>query len=175
MLGLPRKQLVRSVSKYAIVDVTIDFEEGTDIYWARQQVSERLAAVASELPAGVDGGLAPITTPLGEMVMFTIESDRLSLQGQAHAARLGPSGRRYETLPGVADVNALGGEVRAFEVIPDLAAMQVRGVSHADLERALRANNRNDGAGRLTEGEEKPARANRRRHPLAGRCPAGRS
>ena len=63
LLGIPRKRVVRSVSKYAIADVTLDFEEGTDIYWARQQVAERLGNVARDLPEGVVGGLAPITTP----------------------------------------------------------------------------------------------------------------
>ena len=75
MLGIPKKSLVRSVSKYAIADITLDFEEGTDIYWARQQVSERLAGVMPNLPSDASGGLAPITTPLGEMLMFTIEGD----------------------------------------------------------------------------------------------------
>lgn len=73
MLGIPRERLLRSTSKYALADVTLDFEEGTDVYWARQQVSERLNGVLGNLPPGVSGGLAPITTPLGEMFMFTIE------------------------------------------------------------------------------------------------------
>jgi len=88
MLGIPQKSLVRSVAKYAIADITLDFEEGTDIYWARQQVSERLAGVMQDLPDGASGGLAPITTPLGEMLMFTIEGD-LPLAEKAQSARLG--------------------------------------------------------------------------------------
>ena len=80
--------MLRSTSKYAIADITIDFEDGTDIYWARQQVGERLAGVVGNLPPGVSGGLAPITTPLGEMFMFTIEGDAVAGR-EAHPARLG--------------------------------------------------------------------------------------
>ena len=75
LLGIPHKRMLRSTAKYAIADITLDFDDGTDIYWARQQVAERLAGVLKDLPAGVAGGLAPITTPLGEMLMFTIEGD----------------------------------------------------------------------------------------------------
>jgi heavy metal efflux system protein len=153
MLGIPNKRIVRSTSKYAIADITIDFEDGTDIYWARQQVTERLNGVTRDLPAGVTGGLAPITTPLGEMLMFTIEGPGLSLAERRSILdwTLRPALR---TLPGVAEINALGGEVRAFEVIPDNGAMRVRGVTVADLHRALESNNRNDGAGRIQDGEE---------------------
>jgi len=152
MLGIPNQKILRSVSKYAIADITIDFHDGTDIYWARQQVSERLNAILGDLPAGVGGGLAPITTPLGEMFMFTIEGD-LSLMEKRSLLDwvIRPALR---TLPGVADVNALGGLARAFEVIPDNTALEARGVSLGMLQQALEANNRNDGAGRLTEGEE---------------------
>ncbi|MBL8534855.1 MAG: efflux RND transporter permease subunit [Betaproteobacteria bacterium] len=153
MLGIPRQRLLRSMSKYAIADVTIDFQEGTDIYWARQQVNERLAGVMSELPAGVSGGLAPITTPLGEMFMFTIEGGGLSLDERRTLLDwvIRP---RLRTVPGVADVNSLGGHVRAFEVVPDIAALAARGIPVSDLQHALESNNRNDGAGRLTESEE---------------------
>ena len=74
LLGIPNKKVLRSVTKYALADITLDFEEGTDIYWARNQVSERLSNILRDLPDGVSGGLAPITSPLGEMLMFTIES-----------------------------------------------------------------------------------------------------
>lgn len=152
MLGIPNQKNLRSTSKYAIADVTIDFHDGTDIYWARQQVSERLNNVLKDLPPGVSGGLAPITTPLGEMFMFTIEGN-LSLMEKRSLLDwvIRPALR---TLPGVADVNALGGLVRSFEVIPDNTAMQARGVSMGMLQQALEMNNRNDGAGRLREGEE---------------------
>src|SRR5215216_7589858 len=79
MLGIPRTRILRSVTKYGLVDVTIDFEDGTDIYWARQQVNERLSGLTESLPAGITGGMAPITTPLGEMFMFTVEGEGFSL------------------------------------------------------------------------------------------------
>ena len=80
MLGIPKQRILRSVSKYAIADITIDFVDGTDIYWARQQVAERLNGVLRDLPSGTSGGLAPITTPLGEMFMFTVDGDDYSLE-----------------------------------------------------------------------------------------------
>ncbi|CAG0944050.1 MAG: Cobalt-zinc-cadmium resistance protein CzcA [Rhodocyclaceae bacterium] len=153
MLGIPNKKILRSVSKYAIADITIDFEDGTDIYWARSQVTERLNGILRDLPAGADGGLAPITTPLGEMFMFTIDGGDLTLEERRGLLDwvIRPALR---TLPGVADVNALGGEARSFEVVPDIAALAARGVTLGALQQALEANNRNDGAGRLSEGEE---------------------
>lgn len=152
MLGIPKQRSLRAVAKYAIADITLDFEDGSDIYWARQQVSERLASVMKDFPTEVSGGLAPITTPLGEMLMFTIEGD-LSLAEKRSLLDwvIRP---QLRTLPGVADVNALGGQVRSFEVVPNLLALKARGLTLVDLRRALEANNRNDGAGRLTEGEE---------------------
>ena len=152
MLGIPKQRSLRAVAKYAIADITLDFEDGADIYWARQQVSERLASAMKDFPAEVSGGLAPITTPLGEMLMFTIEGDlplaeKRSLLDWVIRPQL-------RTLPGVADVNALGGQVRTFEVVPNLLALKARGLTLADLRRAIEANNRNDGAGRLVEGEE---------------------
>ncbi|MFO1205277.1 MAG: CusA/CzcA family heavy metal efflux RND transporter [Burkholderiales bacterium] len=153
MLGIPHKRILRSVSKYAIADVTIDFDDGTDIYWARQQVNERLNNALPLLPATVSGGLAPITTPLGEMFMFTIEGGELSVAERRTLLDwvVRPALR---TLPGVADVNSLGGAVRAFEIMPDNAALQGRGIRVSDLQHALEANNRNDGAGRLRDAEE---------------------
>ena len=153
MLGIPNKRILRSSSKYAIADITIDFEDSTDIYWARQQVTERLNKVIRDLPETVSGGLAPITTPLGEMFMFTIEGGDLSLAERRTLLDwvIRPALR---TLPGVADVNSLGGIVRAFEIVPDNAALQGRGIRVSDLQQALEANNRNDGAGRLRDGEE---------------------
>ena len=152
LLGIPHKRMLRSTAKYAIADITLDFDDGTDIYWARQQVAERLAGVLKDLPAGVAGGLAPITTPLGEMLMFTIEGD-IPLEEKRTLLdwTIRP---QLQTLPGVADVNSLGGLVRTFEVTPILVALKARGLQIADLARAIEANNRNDGAGRLTEGEE---------------------
>ncbi|MDP3513188.1 MAG: CusA/CzcA family heavy metal efflux RND transporter [Sulfuritalea sp.] len=153
MLGIPKTKILRSVTKYGLVDVTIDFEDGADIYWARQQVSERLGGLTESLPAGITGGMAPITTPLGEMFMFTVESKGMSLAERRSLLDwvIRPALR---TVPGVADVNALGGVVRAFEVVPDYLKMAASGVTVSQLKEAIDANNRNDGAGRLGEGDE---------------------
>jgi cobalt-zinc-cadmium resistance protein CzcA len=153
MLGIPRQRMLRSVSKYGIVDVTIDFDDGTDIYWARQQVAERLSGIAGDLPGGISGGMAPITTPLGEMFMFTVEGEGLSLEERRSLLDwvIRPALR---SVVGVADVNALGGKVRSFEVLPDPVKLSAVGLSTAQIKAAIEANNRNDGAGRLGEGDE---------------------
>lgn len=152
LLGIPQQAMLRSQSKYAIADITLNFNEGTDMYWARQQATERLAAVLKDLPSSVSGGLAPITTPLGDVFMFTIEGP-LSLMEKRTLLEwtIRP---QLRNIPGVADVNSLGGEVKSFEVIPDPAALAARKVSIDQLQRALEANNRSDGAGRLSSGEE---------------------
>ncbi|MGD8588420.1 MAG: CusA/CzcA family heavy metal efflux RND transporter [Chromatiales bacterium] len=153
MLGIPRMSMLRSVAKYALTDITVDFQEGTDIYWARQQVAERLNAIWGDLPEGVSGGIAPMTTPLGEMFMFTVEGGELSLTERRDLLDwvIRPALR---TVPGVADVNSLGGLARTFEVIPDNARLTARGITLQQVQEALQLNNRNDGAGRLNDGEE---------------------
>ncbi len=153
LLGLPHQTMLRSVAKYALTDITIDFADGTDIYWARQQVAERLNGIWGDLPKGVSGGVAPMTTPLGEMFMFTIEGGNLSTMERRDLLDwvIRPALR---SVPGVADVNALGGKVRTFEVVPDNARMSSRGISLEQLQMALERNNANDGAGRLADGEE---------------------
>ncbi len=153
MLGIPNQTMLRAVAKYALTDITVDFADGTDIYWARQQVSERLNAIWGNLPPDISGGIAPMTTPLGEMFMFTVESPTLSLEERRSLLDwvIRPALR---TVPGVADVNSLGGMVRSFEVIPDIAHMYARGITLGELQTALELNNRNDGAGRLGDGEE---------------------
>jgi cobalt-zinc-cadmium resistance protein CzcA len=152
LLGIPNQTMLRSVTKYALTDITLDFAEGTDIYWARQQVADRLSNVADSLPDGIDGGIAPLTTPLGEMFMFTVEGPQsLSERRSLLEWQIRPALR---TVAGVADVNVLGGYVRSFEVVPDPVRMAARGVDTVALERVIGANNRNDGAGRINEGEE---------------------
>ncbi|MDO8207283.1 MAG: CusA/CzcA family heavy metal efflux RND transporter [Gallionella sp.] len=153
MLGIPNQRIMRSISKYAIADITIDFVDGTDIYWARQQVAERLNNAQRDLPPAASGGLAPITTPLGEMFMFTVEGDNVSLEERRTILDwvIRPALR---TLPGVADVNSLGGLARSFEVVPDHNALASHGISFAMLQQAVQTNNRNDGAGRINDGDE---------------------
>lgn len=152
LLGIPEQTVLRSVAKYAIADITIDFEDSTDIYWARQQVAERLNAAMGDLPPTVAGGLAPISTPLSEMFMFTLEGPQsLAEKRRVLDWTIRPALR---TVPGVADVNALGGYVETFEVAPRVNALAAAGLSTTDLAAAIQASNRNDGAGRLASGEE---------------------
>jgi cobalt-zinc-cadmium resistance protein CzcA len=152
LLGIPDQVMLRSVAKYALTDITVDFAEGTDIYWARQQVAERISGVWESLPADIEGGMAPLTTPLGEMFMFTVEGPQSLTERRALLDWVIRPALR--TVPGVADVNSLGGFVRSFEVMPDGLRMSARGIDPLMLEHALQTNNRNDGAGRMSEGEE---------------------
>jgi cobalt-zinc-cadmium resistance protein CzcA len=152
MLGIPNQAILRSTAKYAIADITIDFIDGTDIYWARQQVSERLTGVLADMPASVSGGMAPISTPLSEIFMFTIEGPLSLAEKRTLLDWTIRPGLR--TVPGVADVNALGGHVATFEVRPDPVALAHAGLSIADIRNAIESGNRNDGAGRLANAEE---------------------
>jgi len=151
--GIPSLVRMRSTTRYSVALLTFEFAEGTDIYWARAQVNERLSQVLDQLPAGASGGLAPIVTPLGEMLMFTIVGGNLTPTEQRSLLdfTIRPALRG---LRGVADVNVLGGFVRTFEVAPSPSAMAARGVTVAMLESALSNNNKNDGAGRVRDGEE---------------------
>lgn len=153
MQGLPKQTVLRSITKYALSIVKIDFEDGTDIYWARNQVNERLNQVWNDLPKGVDGGLAPITTPLGEMYMYRIEGDGYS-NSELRAIQDWVIRPRLRTVKGVADVNSLGGKVRAFEVNPNPKALVRYGLSLDDIQMALEKNNRNAGGDRIERGSK---------------------
>jgi cobalt-zinc-cadmium resistance protein CzcA len=153
LLGIPYQSVLRSISKYALSSITLDFEEGTDIYWARQQVAERIGNVWENLPGDISGGLAPMSTPLGDMFMFTVDSDTLSLDEERFLLdwTIRPALR---TVSGVADVNALGGYVKTYEVSPIRENLVSLGVDNDAIVEALRENNSNDGAGRINQGEE---------------------
>ncbi|MDA3876231.1 MAG: CusA/CzcA family heavy metal efflux RND transporter [Halothiobacillus sp.] len=153
LLGIPKLSMMRSTVKYGISITTLDFDEGTDIYWARQQVNEILSSARGDFPPGVTGGIAPITTPLGEVFMFTLESPTLTLMQRRHLLDwvISPALRGVK---GVAGINALGGYVRSFEVIPNPTALAAHHLSTEDLLHVIQANNRNDGAGRLNVGDE---------------------
>jgi len=153
MQSIPNQTIVRSLSKYGLCDITIDFEEGVDIYWARQQVAQRLSEVMDELPASVAGGLAPITTPLGEVLMFTIESDTLDLM-QKRTLLDWVINKRIRAIDGVADTNALGGYVKTYEIVPNFTKMQRYKIDMEMLKETLSQNNQNDGVGRLSLGEQ---------------------
>lgn len=153
LLGIPNQAMLRSISKYALSSITLDFDDGTDIYWARQQVTERVNSVWANLPSGISGGLAPMSTPLGDMFMFTIDSDSLTLEEKRFLLdwTIRPALR---TVPGVADMNSLGGFVRTYEVQPNRNSMAALSVNTLDIIDALEMNNKNDGAGRIDQGEE---------------------
>ncbi|MCP5145082.1 MAG: efflux RND transporter permease subunit [Gammaproteobacteria bacterium] len=152
LLGIPRQVMLRSTTKYALTDITLDFEEGTDIFWARQQVAERLNGIWDNLPDDIQGGIAPMTTPLGDMFMFTVDGPLPLMERRTLLEWVIRPALR--TVPGVADVNVLGGFARSFEVVPDPVRLAAVGLDTLQLSAAIEANNRNDGAGRLNEGEE---------------------
>jgi cobalt-zinc-cadmium resistance protein CzcA len=153
LLGIPRQEMLRSTTKYAITDITLDFVDGTDIYWARQQVAERLSGIRDSLPEGLSGGIAPMSTPLSEMFMFTLENPRLSLTERREILDwdIRPALR---TVPGVADVNVLGGYAKTFQITPNTAQMAALGIKLEDLQELLRVNNLNGGAGRILQGND---------------------
>jgi cobalt-zinc-cadmium resistance protein CzcA len=155
MAGLPRLDYTRSISRYGLSQVTVVFEDGTDIYFARQRVAERLQEARSLLPPGVEPELGPIATGLGEIFMFV-----LSVAPGAHRA----DGTQYDTtdlhtvmdwvvrpqlarVPGVTEVNMLGGHERQYVVAPRPAALLAFELTLSDLAGALERNNVNVGAG----------------------------
>jgi len=153
MLGIPGQSMMRSTTKYGFCDVTLNFEEGVDIYWARQQVTERLSNIKEALPSNIAGGLAPISSPVSDVLMFTIESDTLSLTEKRTLLDwiISP---KIRSIAGVAEVNALGGKVKTYEVVPNLDKMQSLGITLNTVIDALESNNKNNGVGRVTQGVE---------------------
>ncbi len=147
LLGLKGQKSLRSVSKYSISDITIDFDDSVDIYLARNIVNERLSNVMKDLPVGVEGGMAPIVTPLSDIFMFTIDGNITEIEKrQLLDFVIRP---QLRMISGVADVNSIGGFSRAFVIVPDFNDMARLGVSISDLEAAVRVNLRNSGAGRV--------------------------
>ncbi len=153
MQGIPKQQIMRSTTKYALSIVTMDFEDDTDIYWARQQVTERLNQIWNDLPSGVEGGLAPITTPLGEIYMYQVKGDKYDNKELRRIQDwiIRPALR---TVQGVADVNSLGGEVQAYEVVVKPELLVEHGLSIDEVEQVLQQNNRNAGGDRINKDDE---------------------
>ncbi|MBN2717927.1 MAG: efflux RND transporter permease subunit [Deltaproteobacteria bacterium] len=151
--GIPRQTILRSVTKYALSVITIDFEENVDIYWARQQVSERIGQVLASLPDGVEGGLAPITTPLSDVYMFTLEGETYSNRELREILdwQIRP---RLLSVKGVADVNSLGGEVKSFQVELKPDALLAYGLAVSDVTAAVKNNNDNAGGDRFVQNDE---------------------
>ncbi len=147
LLGLKGQKSLRSVSKYSISDITIDFDDSVDIYLARNIVNERLSSVMKDLPVGVEGGMAPIVTPLSDIFMFTIDGNITEIEKrQLLDFVIRP---QLRMISGVADVNSIGGFSKSFVIVPDFNDMARLGVSISDLESAVRVNLRNSGAGRV--------------------------
>ncbi|WQW58795.1 CusA/CzcA family heavy metal efflux RND transporter [Helicobacter pylori] len=147
LLGLKGQKSLRSISKYSISDITIDFDDSVDIYLARNIVNERLSSVMKDLPVGVEGGMAPIVTPLSDIFMFTIDGNITEIEKrQLLDFVIRP---QLRMISGVADVNSIGGFSKSFVIVPDFNDMARLGVSISDLESAVRVNLRNSGAGRV--------------------------
>ena len=153
MQGVPGQTVLRSTTKYALSVIVVDFEDDMDIYLARNLVTERLNQVWDSLPAGIEGGLAPITTPLGEIFMYRIKGEAYSNQELRSLQDwvIRPHLRKVE---GVADVNSLGGEVRNYEVVIKPKALIKHGISIDEIEHALMESNRNAGGDRINQNDE---------------------
>ncbi|WP_447954235.1 efflux RND transporter permease subunit [Sphingopyxis chilensis] len=153
--GIPNLNYTRSISRYGLSQVTVVFEDGTDIYFARQQVNERLQAARGQLPPGMEPEMGPISTGLGEIFMFSVE---------AKPGARKPDGTPYtaedlrtlsdwvirpqmRTIPGVAEINTIGGYTRQYHVTPNPASLAALNLSLNDVVTALESNNANRGAG----------------------------
>jgi cobalt-zinc-cadmium resistance protein CzcA len=162
MAGLPALSYTRSLSRYALSQVTVVFEEGTDIYFARQLVSERIQEVKGKLPPGVEPAMGPIATGLGEIYMYTVE---------AVEGAVTEDGRPYtpvelrtiqdwvivpqlRTVPGVTEVNSTGGFVKEYKVAPNPSRLIAYGLGFSDVVEALELNNANVGAGYIERNGE---------------------
>ncbi len=153
MMGLPRTEGVRSISKAGISVVTVSFGDDVDMYFARAQVTQRMQDATSSLPPGYTPTLGPPATPMGEIFQYLVESNQLSLMELKNIQEytIKPMLR---TIPGVADVNSWGGMVQQFHVLADPSRLAGYGLTLHDLEAALAANNGNFGAGYVeTQGE----------------------
>ncbi len=162
LAGLPGLDYTRSISRYGLSQVTVVFEDGTDIFFARQQVAERLQQARAQLPDGLEPSLGPIATGMGEIFMYTVDA--------APGARK-PDGRAYtptdlrtlqdwvirpqlRNVPGVTEVNTIGGYARQIHVTPDPVKLRALGFTLQDVVDALASNNRNVGAGYIERNGE---------------------
>ena len=151
--GISGQTVLRSVTKYALSVITIDFTDETDTYWARQQVTERISQVLAGLPEGTEGGLAPITVPLSDVYMFLVEGEGYSNM-ELRSILDWIIRPRLLSVDGVADVNALGGEVKSFQVIPSPEKLKAYDLSIGDVSEAIGQNNRNAGGDRFNRNDE---------------------
>ena len=157
MAGLPKLTATRSLSRYGLSQVTAVFEDGTDIYFARAQVAERINALQSQLPAGLTPELGPVATGLGEIFMFTVDAVPGAIKPDG--TPITPADLRAEhdwvirpqllRVPGVVEVNPIGGYRKETLIAPDPAKLLAYGLTISDLQRAVAGNNGNRGAGYL--------------------------
>jgi heavy metal efflux system protein len=162
MAGLPKLDYTRSISRYGLSQVTVVFHDGTDIYFARQLVNERIQQVRDQLPSGVEVAMGPISTGLGEIYVYSVEAKpgALSASGNAYT----PTELRtvqdwiirpqLRTVPGVVEVNSIGGFARQFHVLPIPARLMAYRLGFRDIMTALAANNANVGAGYIERNGE---------------------
>ncbi len=159
MSGLPKLDYTRSLSRYGLSQVTVVFKDGTNIYFARQLITERLQSIKSQLPDGIEPQLGPISTGLGEIFMYTVTAkpDAINEKGKPYTPMqlrtiqdwiIRP---QLRNLPGVAEVNAIGGYEKQYQVTPDLKKLIQYGVTLHDIEQALEKNNDNMGAGYIEQ------------------------
>jgi heavy metal efflux system protein len=140
LMGLPGVTGVRSVSKSALSLITVPFPDGTDIYFARTLVQQRLAEAKGMLPAGVEPQMGPVSTPMGELYQYTVTSDSMSIAElkALHDFTIRP---RLRTVPGVSDVNSWGGQIEQLQVEVDPAKLAARNLTLSDVHHALANNN----------------------------------
>jgi cobalt-zinc-cadmium resistance protein CzcA len=162
MGGLPHLDSTRSQSRYGLSQVTIIFKDGTDIYFARQLVNERIQQVKDQLPPSIETAMGPISTGLGEIYLFTVEAkpEARKTGGDEYT----PSDLRtiqdwiikpqLRNVPGVIEVNTIGGFERQFHVLPDPAQLMAYKLSFREVMTALAANNANVGAGYIERNGE---------------------
>ena len=162
MAGIPDLDYTRSISRYGLSQVTVVFEEGTDIYWARQQISERLQMIRGELPVDVEPALGPIASGLGEIFTYIVsaDADARDENGQPYTAE---SLRTLQDwvirpqlvkVPGVTEINTIGGYEREYQVSPHPGKLLAYKISVDDVFRALQLNNTNAGAGYIERNGE---------------------
>ncbi|WP_416391759.1 CusA/CzcA family heavy metal efflux RND transporter [Alloalcanivorax xenomutans] len=155
LYGLPKLSYTRSLSRYGLSQVTVVFEEGTDIYFARNLINERLGSIKSVLPPGMEPEMGPIATGLGEIFMYTVDAipgatrengepwDATALR-EVQDWIIRP---QLAQVPGVIEINTIGGYEKQYHVTPSPKKLLEVGVSLEELVAALRANNANRGAG----------------------------
>jgi cobalt-zinc-cadmium resistance protein CzcA len=156
LAGLPRVAYTRSLSRYGLSQLTVGFEDGTDIYWARQQIAERLQAASAQLPDGVDPSMGPIATGLGEIFMYTVDaaSGSAVTPTELRTANDWIIKPQLRTVRGVVEVNTVGGFVREIQVAPDMRRLGALDLTLDDLIRAIERNNANVGAGYIERSGE---------------------